>query len=51
MIRSHPESRTSFEGQTTHENTTVSLLSALTAMGNDVISPSGTSLPPRLNNL
>src|SRR6185503_535214 len=40
-----PASRTSRDGQATHENTTVSLGSSFTACGNDVVLPVGTSSP------
>src|SRR5882724_8647803 len=40
-----PSSRTWREGQVTHENTTVSSSLRLTAIGNDVTLPSGTSSP------
>ena len=40
-----PSSRTSREGQVIHEKTTVSSSLRLTAIGNDVTLPSGTSSP------
>src|ERR1700675_1615215 len=40
-----PSSRTLREGQVIHEKTTVSSSLRLTAIGKDVVAPSGTSLP------
>jgi hypothetical protein len=45
MTLAMPASRTSRDGQTIHENTTVSPGSHFTAIGNDVTLPSGTSSP------
>src|SRR6266511_4393056 len=44
-----PSSRTLREGQMIHEKTTVSSSLRLTAIGNDVTLPSGTSSPPTLH--
>src|SRR5262249_27708011 len=43
--------RASFDGQTIHENTTVSSSLRWTAIGNDVILPSGTSSPQHSTTL
>src|SRR6516164_5395167 len=45
IILSHAALRASFDGQTIHENTTVSSFLHWTAIGNDVILPSGISSP------
>ena len=45
MNRFMPSSRTCRDGHTTHEKTTDSPGSSFTAMGNEVILPSGTSSP------
>src|ERR1700731_4177886 len=42
---------TSLDGQTIHENTTASPCLPLTAIGNDVIFPSGTSSPQHSTTL
>ena len=49
-ISCQPVSRASRDGQTIHENTTVSFSSHLTAIGSDVTSPSFTS-PPQFSTI
>src|SRR5258705_11713787 len=51
IILSQAAVRASFDGQRMHENATVSSSLRLTAIGNDVILPSGTSSPQHSTTL